>query len=340
VAKDKRAPGMRLTLAISLILAVLWSGYWVVGWIGLERGIDRWAQDRRTEGLQIERSDARVRGFPSRFDTTLSDPKLTDPRTGWAWEGPFFQLLALSYRPNHLIAVWPNTHTLFTPRDRYEIAHDQARASLVFAGTDLRVDRTTFVIDKLSLGAADWALEAGAVRFATRSSEATEFAHDIGLAIERLRPARGLKDRLDPTGELPETIGTLRLDAVLGFDAAWDRFALKNRKPRPTSLTLRTARATWGGLDLRITADLALDDFGLASGRITLKATNWRRILELLERGKITKPGLLPVIEGMLEAQAAYSDAPNTLDLPITVTRGRMSVGVIPFGQIAPLVIE
>ena len=98
---------MRLLLAVIVIAALGWSAYWVIGQRGLEQGLADWFEARRAEGWVAETSDLRVRGFPNRFDTGFSDLLLADPETGLAWEAPYFQLSALSYRPNHVIAVWP-----------------------------------------------------------------------------------------------------------------------------------------------------------------------------------------------------------------------------------------
>ena len=89
---------MRFLLAVILIAASGWSGYWFVGQNGLSRGFETWFEARRAEGWVAETSDITVQGFPNRFDTGFSDLVLADPATGLAWEAEFFQILA---KPRH-----------------------------------------------------------------------------------------------------------------------------------------------------------------------------------------------------------------------------------------------
>jgi hypothetical protein len=95
-------------------------------------GAKAWFADRSAQGWVADYDTIETRGFPSRFDTTINTLELADPRTGWAWSAPFFQVFALSYKPNHIIAVWPNEQTIATPLARANITAEDMRASAVF----------------------------------------------------------------------------------------------------------------------------------------------------------------------------------------------------------------
>ena len=122
---------MRKLLWLVLIAAFAWSAYWFIGARTSERAMIGWLEDRRAEGWQVEYSDLSLRGYPNRFDTTLTDLVLTDPETGVSWRAPFFQIFALSYQPKHLIAVWPNEQTIATPYQTISITSEKMSASLV-----------------------------------------------------------------------------------------------------------------------------------------------------------------------------------------------------------------
>src|SRR6056297_3671249 len=113
-----------------LVAAALWMGYWVIGATALERGLSGWIEQRRDEGWVADVAELDVAGFPNRFDTTLTDVAFADPGTGVAWQAPFLQLLALSYRPNQVIAVLPPEHRLSTPLQNIDITSDLTRGSI------------------------------------------------------------------------------------------------------------------------------------------------------------------------------------------------------------------
>lgn len=325
----------RVILAFCSFCAVLYSGYWGAGRITLPRAIEAWAEDRRAEGWQVAWSDLSLRGFPSRFDTTLTEPSFADPETGWAWQGQFLQMLALSYKPNHLIAVLPPRHQLATPDTRYQIQHKDARASLVFAGgTDFRIARATSVVENLEILQTNSRISAQSIRFGLRPTSESPLSYDIGLAVEGLAPSHLLKAQLDPAEVLPPALEAVNLDAALAFDAPWDRFALETARPQPTALHIKRAEAIWGGLHLRIAADLSIDPQGFASGEITVKATNWREIIALVQNAGLIPEGAVPLLESALGSIAEMSGPPNTLDMPLNVRQGRIRLGLIPLGTL------
>ncbi|MBR9843207.1 MAG: DUF2125 domain-containing protein, partial [Rhodobacteraceae bacterium] len=159
---------MKRLLIVILVLTFGWSAYWYIGATKAKSGFDGWFAARQTDGWLAETSDITVSGFPNRFDTTFSDVALADPGTGVAWEAPFFQLFALSYRPNHLIAIWPHEQTLAFPDQRVTVQSEDMKASLVVAGTpSLPLERSNFAVDALALVSdAGWSLSAETLRLA------------------------------------------------------------------------------------------------------------------------------------------------------------------------------
>jgi len=121
---------MRRLLTLVLIVASLWSIYWFIGASAQKIALQSWLEDRRGDGWVAEAEELRVRGFPNRFDTILRDLSLADPLTGWSWDAPEFQILALSYRPNHVIAVWPPEQQFATPNERMTVTSDLIRGSV------------------------------------------------------------------------------------------------------------------------------------------------------------------------------------------------------------------
>src|SRR5690606_31763771 len=107
--KEQRGPGMRALKALTVLAVVatfIWCGYWFVGARALDRAIGQGLAHvpaLSTEGHTI-------RGFPNRFDITFDAPHLR--AEGVDWQAPFVQVFALSYRLNHLIAVFAHDQLL------------------------------------------------------------------------------------------------------------------------------------------------------------------------------------------------------------------------------------
>ena len=334
---------MKRLFTLLLVLAALWAGYWFVGSTALERGLAGWFEARRADGWVAETSEIRVRGFPSRFDTTLSGLELADPDTGLAWSMPFFQILALSYRPNHVIAVWPHEFTVATPEERLTVLSDRMRGSVVFEPhTGLALDRMTVEMRDVAVTSdAGWATGLTEGSLATEQAAAgPENAHRLGVQAGNVLVAEPLKASLDPADALPDRIGTLHLDATVGFDAPWDRRAIEERRPQPTFVDLDDLSAVWGELELRAAGELTIDADGVAEGRITVKAVNWREILGLAVAAGLVPEAISATVENALGILAGLSGPPDTLDAPLTFSDGRISFGPVPLGRAPRFVIR
>ena len=329
-------------IVLILVAALIWMSWWFIGSTITERSLRAWVDERRSVGWVADYSALNVRGFPNRFDTTINDVVLADPTTGIAWSAPFFQLLMLSYKPNHVIVALPNDHRFSTPLQNLEMTSDRARGSIVFRpNTALTLDRLTFVLDEFDIQSSlGWQVRLREARISTEPVSAREDAHRIGAEILKLSPSDATRAVLDPAGILPTTVDLLRLDASVGFDAPWDRHAIEDARPQITDIDLRDLRASWGDVDFRAAGKLTVDQRGLPTGRITVKAVQWRRLLDMAISAGLVAQSLAPTFERAFELMASLSGTPDTLDAPLTFQNGFVSFGPIPLGPFPPLTIR
>lgn len=333
---------MRRLIVWILIVAGIWMGLWAAGSIVYERGLNAWIEARRDEGWAADVAQLNVTGFPNRFDTTLTDVRMADPATGIAWSAPFVQFLSLAYKPYQVIAVLPGQHVFSTPLQTMTISHDRARGSLFLEpSTSLALDRSVIVVDAMDIASTlGWTLALDQGRFAAEKVAATQNGYRIGAELDGLEPSSGTRLVLDPGGILPDTIETMRLDATLDFDGPWDRGAIEVARPQITAIDLDDLSARWGDVTIRAAGELTVDDAGVPTGRITVKAVEWRRLLDMAIGTGLLADTFRPALERALELMAALEGPPNTLDAPLTFENGFISFGPIPLGPAPRLVIR
>ena len=324
---------MRIVVWVIGIMVVAWTGYWFVTANLIERGAETWFDQRRDEGWQADYTGLNTRGFPYRFDTVLSDVALADPGTGVVWSAPELEIASLAYRPNHIIALFPETQTLASPFDTVTITSADMRASARLGGSRLElVESTAEMADVIMGSTAGWELTLDRGLLATRNAGPAENTYDIFFEATDLRPSDALRLGVDPQNRLPDTFETLKLDATVGFDAPWDRFAIERARPQPTDIILKDFTATWGQLELRAVGELTMDGEGTPAGRITVKATNWREMIAIGEALGTIPPNMVSMLTRGLELLASISGPSNTIDIPVSFDSGFMSVGPIPIG--------
>lgn len=332
---------MRALLGVILIAAAAWSGYWFVGASGARFAFEQWFKDRRAEGWAAEYADLAVQGFPNRFDTNLTDVTLADPETGLAWDAPFLQIFALSYQPNHIIAVWPNTQRIATPLAKYDLASTDMRASLVTQATRLLpLERLSLTADTLQI------LEDGqndpsrinSLRLAADRLPTSDSTYRLGFFADGFEPASNWREQIDAADRLPDALDALSADMTVEFDKPWDLDAIQTARPQPRKIELRLAQARWGQLELQAAGQVAIDVSGQPEGVLTIKAQNWREILQLAVQSGTIPQGLSDTLDDGLSLLSQLAGNPKTLDIPLGLRGGSIWLGPVPIGP-APQII-
>lgn len=326
---------MRKLIVIILVLAGLWAGYWWVGAGAAERAYAGWFDARRAEGWVAEVKDLRVQGFPNRFDMVADGITLADPDTGLAWDADAFQILTLSYKPNHLIAVWPGVQRLSTPDEKIDITSSDFKGSLIVKpAPNLPLDRASFVIEDMALrSTAGWTAQMDSATLATRQVEGRKNAHELHFEAQNVTPASDFVQSLSTDGVLPPVFEGVSLRATIGFDAPWDRAAIEDARPQPTDIKLDLLTAKWGEMDLQMAGKVTVDAAGLPEGEITVKAKNWRQMVALAKSSGALDPALESTVVGALGLIAGLSGDPETIDVPLGFSGGYMTLGPLPIGR-------
>lgn len=330
---------MHRLIVIALVLASLWGGYWYVGSSATERAFAAWVADRQADGWVAEAADIATRGFPNRFDTIFTDLELADPNTGLSWVAPEFQILALSYKPNHVVAVWPGTQVIATPEQRVEFSGSDVKGSIIVAPTaDLSLERSSIVLADITMSStAGWTSSMERGQLATRRLENGNNRHEVYFEATNLTPASSFVQSLDANDLLPPVFEGITLRANVDFTAPWDRAAIETARPQISYIDLNEMKAKWGELELWLAGEVDVDAQGIPTGNVTVKARNWRQMIEIARASGTLAPELVSTVTGALQFVAGLSGDENTLDVPLRLSDGRMFLGPIPIGT-APVI--
>lgn len=331
---------VRILLWAVAVAAVAWSGWWWLGSSAKRAAIEGWLENRRAAGWVAETGTLGVTGFPARFDTVMEDLRLSDPRAGWSWQADRFQILALAYKPNHVIAVWPGPQEIATRAGRAVLEAERWRGSVVFVpNTTLALDRMQVEIEDLVASGADVpTLRAERLRLATRRAEADPGGagpangHDLFFGVEAADIPEALRARLDPLGTLDAEISALRIDLTAGFDRPLDRHAMEGGPPAMTTLVLREAAIVWGELRLSAEGRVEIDEAGLPVGEIAILAENWRRMLEVAVEAGLVPRERRETLENGLRLAATLSGGAERLQVTLRLTGGQVFLGPVPLG--------
>jgi len=329
---------MRIMTIVLVIAAAIWGGWWVLASRSAQTATERWFEDRAQQGMIAQHQGISVQGFPNRIDLTIADPVLADPRRGLGWQAPFLQIFALSYRPWHLIAIFPDTQRIATPAGQAGLLMDRGRASMILRpGLDPQLDRATLSSEGPSLvmgsGGTLRAQSARAALHHRADHDTTDATvYQLGLAIEGLRADAEAMSLMGVTeAGLPAQIDTMRLDARVHLDAPLG--AAPSHPPSLRRLQIDEARVAWGTLSFGISGTLEPDATGRAAGTLQLTLQNWPAALALAQGAGLLGRDQLRTLTALLDGLAPPGrDGGRQIDLPVRLSGGLIRLGPLVLG--------
>jgi hypothetical protein len=319
---------MRTLIWVMLVTTGLWSGYWWVGALGLEKGVNDWIAQQEGR-LTVEKVE--VHGIPNRFDLTLTAPVFTDPSSSISVSSPFAQVYAMTWKPWHLIVALPSGQVITLPDQKLNLASDYLRASLqVHPSASLPLQEVVGEAKALSLVSdAGWVISLKTAQASVAEDEQAN-SYRFGLKVDQIIPDASLMQSLAST-DLPAVMEEIYLDAHAALTAPIDRNAV-DTQPKLAKFTLTQARATWGELKFSATGALEAGPDGLAMGKIDLRIDGWKRLPPILVAMGLVKSDVAPTVENMMGVMAAQDGHPEVLAISLTCKDGRMSLGPLPLG--------
>lgn len=325
---------MRLILWLGLALGVLWGSYWFVGATAIEGGAGQWFAATAAQGMTTGNEGISVSGFPSRFDLTVTKPRLADPRTGWGWTAPFAQILSMTWKPWHIIAILPQTQQINGPGQQIALTSTRIVASLRLLPTsDLTLGELVIEGHDLSVRSdRGWQVGVGSAVLAVANDPTVPFGQRLGLEVSDLRPDPSLGGRMIALGDV---ISSVHLDAVITLSAALDRHAGAT-SPAVTGLIVNDFQLAWGSLRLSAMGRVAPGPDGVAQGQIDIRVEDWRQIPALAVALGLVRAEMGESLTKALTVLAESGADPNVLDLPLTFADGWMNLGPFPLGP-API---
>jgi hypothetical protein len=314
---------MRFLLGLVAVLFLLFGGYWVAGQQMLNRGAAAGFAQLQAEGLEATHAGISTGGFPARFDTTVTAPRLHDPATGLGWEAPWLRLHALSYMPTEVIALFPDTQVLTLPRERVDIRAEGMRASgRVGFAPSLPLANVTIESGPLTL-AGDSGWQAGIAGLVMALRQAASGPADYDLWVE----GTDITLTAPGFGGVPQAVQALRVDAAMTLDQPINR-ALRP-DARLTALTLRQAVIDLGATGLSAEGAITLDAAGVPTGTLTLTMRDWRGAVAFAAGAGLVPPQAVRLVE---TAGALMAGGGADLTAPLVFEEGRMRLGAVPLG--------
>ena len=326
----------------SLGLCLIFCLYWAFASYSFKSGIAAWFDDRQRAGWQAEYTDLASSGFPFSHQTDLTGVALADPATGVAWQADSLRFESPAWWPGHMTLDLPDTPQLLSYFDDRLIlqSQDTVAEMRLIPGTSLMLETLNLTSGPWSIAREDGTLVAASGLVVGATQLETSETYQFEVSAEAFRPGDIPRTALRLPLDWPVVWDALEFDMTVEFDRPWDRTALDVNRPQPRVINLKLAEAKWGALRLFMAGDVTVDQSGIPTGEIAIKAENWREMLDLAVISEVMTTGERNTIETALNFLGGLGGNPNALDLKLGLSDGFIRLGPLPLGPAPRLILR
>lgn len=318
-----------LLLAVLIVLAI---AAYSAGWYWLAREADRRVaasiEALARDGVEITCANRSIRGYPFRIGVFCDEIGFSDPAQGVTLSAGALRSAAQVYQPFFLVgeldsparleAVGLSEHGLSALALDWEIL----RASVRLASP--LPERLSLEGRNVTVAASEGTSGPSLARLDHVEAHMRPNGPDLDLAL-RLQNLQ-----LDPSllqgRVLPAFSGNA--DIVMTDGAALA--AAGDISLRGRSGIIRGATLASGDASLSLEGPFSVDEQGLMDAEFQLAVRDPEALGDILREA-------LPELADEIEAAAAALSALGGESLPLTISRGRISLGFFPLGEIPPL---
>jgi hypothetical protein len=336
-------------IGLIVVVAVLWGGWWAIASFGLERGFSTWVKERGNRGWQIDIGEAEKLGFPLRLQTRVSDVSVKLPATSpqrttlSAFDARRLDLSTPAYWRGHITAATPFAQMEITgPFPDITIGVEDVIADIrLRPSLDLELDRVSLKSGEwTATGRALGTIEGKNLDIAMIQRAPRAAVYDINLDARGVTLQRDVRTLLGLPETWPDAFQTLNGKMTVTFDKPWNRHAKRPDLPQPQRVQLHHAEISWGDVGVLGNVDLAVNANGLATGTVSVQVKDWPTLLNMVDAAGYLPLVYRPQAEQILKSLAQMDGKTSDLDLTISLTDGRISMGFIPLGRARRVILR
>ena len=331
---------IRILIIVVVALSLIWSGYWFLGGRAHRGMVVEQLERAAANGWKITHSGVELNGFPNRFDTTIAGLRMESPTGEFIWETPSLQLLTLSYRPNHLIAVLPDKQSFLILGNSVDLTSQGMNASIVVSDPDnLNIERFVFESSNAELeSSTGWKAVFDNILFAVRRSDRDPAMVDAAIRLGS-RETRSSNIEADDAEDLinPTTVtgeASLQASRELGLNMCKDGHA-EIRRIDVSELKLSRKQS-----ELGVAGSLAFDSNGVPDGQLDITITNGQPLIQEAVEAGLIDANVASNIGAVLSLLALTSADPASATAPISINSGRAGfsgIGLYDIPRILPI---
>ena len=215
------------------------------------------------------------------------------------------------------------------------ITAKKLRGSLVFqSDSEHELDRSTISSEKLIINTStDTFFAAEKIILALRRKNNTENKYDIALDLKEVFFNKLNFKNYDPDGTMPNEFEILTLDASADFDEPLNQKSFEQKLYNISNFKINKTELEWGSFKLKAVGNLSLDPDGYPNGNITIRATNWEQVFNLVLENRVDNKETKNAIRTLIKLFGNISQNNQELEIPLKFSNKKIFIGIIPIAN-------
>jgi len=277
-------------ISLFIVLVAAYSAYWFIARGEIETGVDRWIDEQRALGVEIDYASKGVSGFPYRFALDVERPSYRDQRAGVDWQGEKLQLVMQPWNYRHAIARAPGRNEVDVSGIAGTALIDEKSAISFRWNADGITDvGLTLNAAELITGGSDISLNGVRTHYALTGNDARLSADWTGISLS--------PDLLagQPIAFLGSTLRPGQLRVQFNGLAGSDPSGLDQER----GIDLAQLRLDWGPLKLGAKGEFDITPAGHLNGPLKVRLDDVEALSTAIRDARLGRPEIALIVQGV-----------------------------------------
>ena len=338
---------LKYALALVVIVIAVAAGGWLIAATAVERALEQWAEERRSEGYEVSWDSLDITGFPIRLNGRLQSARLASGGSiesgaggiqQWQWSPPTLTLHFFPLAPNRVDIAAPGRHQLqFVVDDEADtlFASADAATARVRLNVSGQIEAVSAIVSGLQIDNPGHAMRLTATDgtlVIERLESAETPAHLGGFSLQGVE----LPKTMD--GPLGTRVTTLAAEGTWFGDLPSGNMEQAMTRWRDTNgrLEIRRASLHWGPVRAEAAGEITLDEALQPQGRLDSEIRGLDNAITAFEQAGLVDgrgAALARIAIAALGRAPADGGAP-VVRLPMTIQQRQVSLGPLPLATL------
>ena len=323
---------IRILGAVIFAALILWSIFWWHTALKTKKSVDDWFS-QQSVGQDLGYNKVSISGFPNRLDLTIKNGTINNYEGKLLISANVIQFLTLLYDKDFIISVIQPPIDIIYKNQYFRVESGLLKSSLNFNEEKKFSKIVTEGSNLKLLDPKKYKWKLNNLLFASeKDTTALEPTYRFHLTLDNITIPKSSLNSYKNSELINPVIKKISIDSIISLSQNFYRIPSPKEILQINNIVMTT---DWGSLTSTLTGDLKLSRNNLLNGSFKIRVSNWKALLEILQREELLGKKLFKTIKAGLTFIASQTiNEDQSIKIPLTVKNNFIFLGPIIVGKI------